>query len=182
MDKFVVKWKRKNLEDDSIKQPFAKRRRISCEFGFRKPMLDYLKKNANPKVLLKLMQVSKYFLFKEFPFIVVKDLKHEDDKWNIDLENITKKLWITESFVIEENFSPFNDIMLVSSIVPKIAACDITDLWMIGQQISLQEFKLLNADKIKDFHFRESMITDSNGDILSVENILSFLLKVLSFS
>uniref|UniRef100_A0AC35FPE6 Uncharacterized protein n=1 Tax=Panagrolaimus sp. PS1159 TaxID=55785 RepID=A0AC35FPE6_9BILA len=157
--------------------------------------------NANPKVLVKLMQVSKYFWFKEFPFFVVKDIRYENDKWqyrgikrsmqckmcfktfnDIDLENINKKLWIIESFVIEEHFSPFNDLKLVSSIVPKLAACDITHLCMIGQQISLQEFKLLNAGKIKDFHLNESMITDSNGDILSVENILSFLSKVLSFS
>uniref|UniRef100_A0A914Q3V5 DUF38 domain-containing protein n=1 Tax=Panagrolaimus davidi TaxID=227884 RepID=A0A914Q3V5_9BILA len=193
MDKFLAKWKRKISKGDSMEPPSAKRRRISCEYGFRESFLNYLKKNANPRLLLKLMQVSKYFWFKEFPFFVVKDIRYENDQWQyrglkrplqcemcsnlfhpIDIEKITKKLWIVESFPIRPDYNLF------STLVSKIAVCNITEL-VLYDDLSLSELKLLNVNEIKDAFFGGAIITQSNGDIVSVETILQLFPKAKNF-
>uniref|UniRef100_A0AC35EX24 DUF38 domain-containing protein n=1 Tax=Panagrolaimus sp. PS1159 TaxID=55785 RepID=A0AC35EX24_9BILA len=180
-------------DDVSLMLPSAKRRRILFELGFREPILDYLKRNANPRVLLKLMRVSKYFWIKEFPFTVIKDLKYENSKWKyrplewpkshffdtrkfqpFDFDNIAKKLWITESLYLNNKEG--------TNIASKVAVCDIVKLDLLRQKISLEEFKLFNAHKIKNAFFCNIIIEDSNNEILSVESILNHLPKALNFN
>uniref|UniRef100_A0A914P6G2 Uncharacterized protein n=1 Tax=Panagrolaimus davidi TaxID=227884 RepID=A0A914P6G2_9BILA len=186
-----------NDDDVSLMPPSAKRRRISCELGFRESILNYLKKNANPKVLLKLMQVSKYFWFKEFPFIVIKDLKYKKNKWKFrplqwpkphffdtrkfqpfDFDNNSKQLWITESLSLDNE----ENTTVASLLISRVAVCDATALDFDNQRICESELKLFNGDKVEEVFFWGTMITDSNGEILPVEDVLQLLPTVSDFS
>uniref|UniRef100_A0AC35GXL9 Uncharacterized protein n=1 Tax=Panagrolaimus sp. PS1159 TaxID=55785 RepID=A0AC35GXL9_9BILA len=189
-----------NSDDDddvSLMPPSAKKRRIFCELGFRESYLNYLKRNANPRVLLKLMQVSKYFWLKEFPFTVIKDLKYKKNKWKFrplqwpkphffdtrkfqpfDFDNNSKQLWITESLSLDNE----KDTTFASSIISRVAVCDATTLDIENQRINENELKLFNGDKVEEVFFLGTMITDFNGEILPVENVLQLLPSVSDFS
>uniref|UniRef100_A0A914Q3U7 Fumarate lyase N-terminal domain-containing protein n=1 Tax=Panagrolaimus davidi TaxID=227884 RepID=A0A914Q3U7_9BILA len=179
-------------DDISLMHQSTKRSRSSRELGFHESFLNYLKKNADPRTLLKLMQVSKYFCFKEFPFIVIKDLEYDYDliiDWKyrplqsvskmqpFDFDNTAKKLWITETLSIGH----CEDTTFASSFISRVAVCDATTLKFAYQRICENELKFFNADKVEKVDFWGTMITDSNGKILPVENVLQLLPNVSYF-
>uniref|UniRef100_A0A914PC13 F-box domain-containing protein n=1 Tax=Panagrolaimus davidi TaxID=227884 RepID=A0A914PC13_9BILA len=176
----------------SMSPPPPKKSRLSFKqhpFGLPEPILYYLKKNANPKLLLKLMQVSKYFCFKEFPYFVVKDLKYEKTKWIyckpkynfnyqiLDLSNLKKPLWITNGInCYTENVS------LVSSLLSKVIVCDILNLRLEDQIISLNEFKfLISSGNVKTFTFCYSHVEYESGKIVPIDEIMKLLPNVTGF-
>uniref|UniRef100_A0AC35GRT2 Uncharacterized protein n=1 Tax=Panagrolaimus sp. PS1159 TaxID=55785 RepID=A0AC35GRT2_9BILA len=176
----------------SMSPPPPKKQRISFKqhpFGLPEPIYYYLKKNANPKLLLKLMQISKYFCFKEFPYMVVKDLKYERTKWIyckpkynfdyevLDLSNLKKPLWITKGINCYTE-----DVSLVSSLLSKVIACDITNLRLEDQIITLNEFKfLISSGNVKTFTFCYSHVEYENGEIVPIDKIMKLIPNVTGF-
>uniref|UniRef100_A0A914QA00 DUF38 domain-containing protein n=1 Tax=Panagrolaimus davidi TaxID=227884 RepID=A0A914QA00_9BILA len=171
--------------------PTKKQRSSSQQhpFGLPEPILCYLKKNSNPKLLLKLMQISKYFCFKEFPYMVVKDLKYERTKWSyckpkynfnyevLDLSNLKKPLWITEEINCYTE-----DVSLISTLLSKVIVCDITNLWLFNQIITLNEFKLLiSSGNVTTFSFSLSHVEYENGKTVPIEEIMKLIPNVTEF-
>uniref|UniRef100_A0AC35FPV1 Uncharacterized protein n=1 Tax=Panagrolaimus sp. PS1159 TaxID=55785 RepID=A0AC35FPV1_9BILA len=152
-------------------------RRLSFEqhpFGLPEPILYYLKKNSNPKLLLKLMQISKYFSFKEFPYMVVKDLF---DYKVLDLSNVNKPLWITKGI-----YCYTKHVSLVSSLLSKVIVCDITNLRLANQIITLNEFKLLiSSGNVKTFSFCYSHVEYENGETVPICEIMKLIPYVTEF-
>uniref|UniRef100_A0AC35F6R6 Uncharacterized protein n=1 Tax=Panagrolaimus sp. PS1159 TaxID=55785 RepID=A0AC35F6R6_9BILA len=158
-------------------------------FGLPEPILYYLKKNSNPKLLLKLMQISKYFCFKEFPYMVVKDLQNVRKKWVystpkynfqsevLDLSNVKKPLWITKGIICYTK-----DVSLVSSFLSKVIVCDITNLRLADQIITFNEFKLLiSSGNVKNFDFFYSHVEYENGEIVPIDEIMKLISNVTGF-
>uniref|UniRef100_A0A914QV88 Uncharacterized protein n=1 Tax=Panagrolaimus davidi TaxID=227884 RepID=A0A914QV88_9BILA len=172
----------------SMSPPPTKKRCLLLEqhpFGLPEPILYYLKKNSNPKLLLKLMQISKYFCFKDFPYMVVKDLKYENTKWFycepyyevLDLSNLKKPLWITKGINCYTE-----DVSLVSSLLSKVIVCDITKLGLDDQIITLNEFKLLiSSGNVKTFSFFHSHVEYENGEIVPIDEIMKLIPNVTEF-
>uniref|UniRef100_A0AC34GNC9 DUF38 domain-containing protein n=1 Tax=Panagrolaimus sp. ES5 TaxID=591445 RepID=A0AC34GNC9_9BILA len=64
---------------DSTMIPSDEEINVPCTLGLPESILFYIKHNAHPRFQLKLMQTSKYFRFKEFPYSVVRDIEYDDD-------------------------------------------------------------------------------------------------------
>uniref|UniRef100_A0A914QYN9 F-box domain-containing protein n=1 Tax=Panagrolaimus davidi TaxID=227884 RepID=A0A914QYN9_9BILA len=157
---------------------------------FPSDILKWMKINAKPKMLLKLMKCCKYFQhFPEFPFFVVKEIsfcykdegdEYEDHWWLMTLddktqifkglksiERVTKKFWITKLLV-------FN---VPEYLIPKIAVCDIRILHL-DKPISYDDFKFLTASgNVKELNIWES-IKYSNGDPVYIDKIFECVPKV----
>uniref|UniRef100_A0A914QLM5 Uncharacterized protein n=1 Tax=Panagrolaimus davidi TaxID=227884 RepID=A0A914QLM5_9BILA len=157
---------------------------------FPSDVLKWMKINAKPKMLLKLMKCCKYFQhFPEFPFFVVKEIRfcykdegdeYEDHWWLMTLddktqifkglksiEKVTKPIWITKSLV-------FN---VPEYLIPKIAVCDIQILHL-EHPISYDYFKFLTASgNVKELNIWAS-VKYSNGDPVYIDKIFECVPKV----
>uniref|UniRef100_A0A914Q2R2 Uncharacterized protein n=1 Tax=Panagrolaimus davidi TaxID=227884 RepID=A0A914Q2R2_9BILA len=135
------------------------------------------------------MQISKYFCFKEFPYMVVKDLNYFKTKWIyckskddfdyevLDLSNINKPIWITEGI-----YCYTEDVSLVSSLLSKVIVCDITNLGLDDQIITLNEFKLLiSSGNVTTFSFGFSHVEYENGEIVPIDEIMELIPNVTEF-
>uniref|UniRef100_A0A914QVN0 F-box domain-containing protein n=1 Tax=Panagrolaimus davidi TaxID=227884 RepID=A0A914QVN0_9BILA len=160
---------------------------------FPSDILKWMKINANPKMLFTLMKCCKYFQdFPEFPYFVVKEVQYgfKRDNWlfqTLDgkvyfyegtqgIENIGKKLWITEILVL----SAFPKI--VSCIIPKIAVCDIKSLSLQFQNLAFNEFKYLTASgNVIDIFLRESTIKYENDEQVFIDLIFKCVPNVETF-
>uniref|UniRef100_A0AC34GXH1 DUF38 domain-containing protein n=1 Tax=Panagrolaimus sp. ES5 TaxID=591445 RepID=A0AC34GXH1_9BILA len=152
---------------------------ISCQHqDLPEPMLYYIKKNADPKLQLKLMQTSKYFRFKEFPYFVIKDFEfisktkgyayHKSfTLFELDITKISKKLWLTGSLSIE-----CDDVDAVSQFIENVAVCEITSLSLNRQLLTVDEFKFLCNELKQELCMFDSIIINENFDVVPLENIL----------
>uniref|UniRef100_A0AC35ET35 F-box domain-containing protein n=1 Tax=Panagrolaimus sp. PS1159 TaxID=55785 RepID=A0AC35ET35_9BILA len=145
---------------------------------FPSDVLEWMKINANPKMLFKLMKCCKYFQhFPEFPYFVVKEF-HMINNWVFktldgkfltyegeqEFEKINKKLWITHSLSISGQ---------ISSIFPKIAVCDFQKLSISDQKLSFDEFKFLTCSgNVKYLGITKTLISYENGDPVYIDSIL----------
>uniref|UniRef100_A0A914Q472 F-box domain-containing protein n=1 Tax=Panagrolaimus davidi TaxID=227884 RepID=A0A914Q472_9BILA len=157
-------------------------------------VLKWMKINAKPKMLLKLMKCCKYFQhFPEFPYFVVKEVQYgfKRDNWlfqTLDgkmhfyegtqgIENIEKKLWITEILVL----SVFSN--LASCVIPKISVCDIKSLSLQFQNLAFNEFKFLTASgNVIDLFLRESTIKYENDEQVFIDSIFKCVPNVETFN
>uniref|UniRef100_A0AC34GTM1 FTH domain-containing protein n=1 Tax=Panagrolaimus sp. ES5 TaxID=591445 RepID=A0AC34GTM1_9BILA len=158
---------------------------VPQQLGLPDSIMHYMKMKAPPKLLLKLMQASKYFLFKEFPYFGVKSLIYYGDSWKffqekggsqiLDLESLTKPLWITGSI----NFNTIKDEKLVSDFLSKTDVCDIKSLTTYKQIITWDQFKKLSSSgTIKSINFSESDIMYADGGIVPMDEIIKLLPKL----
>uniref|UniRef100_A0AC34F6W5 Uncharacterized protein n=1 Tax=Panagrolaimus sp. ES5 TaxID=591445 RepID=A0AC34F6W5_9BILA len=157
--------------------------------GLPKPILYYLKKNSNPRLLFKLMKISKYFQFKEFPFFVVKNLEYAgEDQWiyqngeeklfkKFDLQTLSKSLWITN----EINIFASNK-KGISQLLSKTAVCDIKKMDFFNQILSMDEFKfLVSSNKIENPMFYHSHVEKDDGSIVPIDEVIKCLPNVKQF-
>uniref|UniRef100_A0A914QIU1 Uncharacterized protein n=1 Tax=Panagrolaimus davidi TaxID=227884 RepID=A0A914QIU1_9BILA len=159
------------------------------ELGFPEPILYYLKKNANPKLLLKLMKSSKlHFSFKDFPFFEIHFIKIDKTTWkyydrksdeikDLDLNSLSKPLWISNGIeCCTEQQKPF-----VEELLSKTFICDIRYFRIVGRNITLNQLKFINSKKnIENFTLFNSHITCCCG-IVSIDRIVKCLPNVKTF-
>uniref|UniRef100_A0AC34FEB8 Uncharacterized protein n=1 Tax=Panagrolaimus sp. ES5 TaxID=591445 RepID=A0AC34FEB8_9BILA len=160
------------------------------QLGFPKPILYYLKKNAKPKLLLKLMKSSKlHFSFKEFPFFATHFLKTDKAKWiyfdqgtdeikALDLENLSKPLWITNGI----DCSSREKTTIVSNLLSKTFICDIKYFRIVGRVLSMKQLKTLNSkNSIEYFTLYNSHVECCEGRIVKMDEIIRCLPNVKTF-
>uniref|UniRef100_A0AC34FIC3 Uncharacterized protein n=1 Tax=Panagrolaimus sp. ES5 TaxID=591445 RepID=A0AC34FIC3_9BILA len=88
---------------------------------------------------------------------------------NIDLMNLSKKLWITETLRI---FS--KDVIMF--LLRRVAVCDIKTLDLLCQQLYFDQFKLLIAGgKITTLILANTFITYDNNEGIPLEFVFKCL-------
>uniref|UniRef100_A0A914PK14 Uncharacterized protein n=1 Tax=Panagrolaimus davidi TaxID=227884 RepID=A0A914PK14_9BILA len=127
---------------------------------------------------LKLMAVCKFFQHKNgFPYFVVKNVESCGNIWifiTLDgkriacekIEDISRKLWITGKvdLVINQN--------VATTMLHKTVVCNIQILQLDNQRITLDEFKqLTDGGKVEMCDIMQTIITNENGKIVSLEDI-----------
>uniref|UniRef100_A0AC34F473 Uncharacterized protein n=1 Tax=Panagrolaimus sp. ES5 TaxID=591445 RepID=A0AC34F473_9BILA len=159
--------------------------------GFPDSIMYYIKMNAPPRLLLKLMQASKYFCFKEFPFMVVENLQCYNDTWEfldrnvkenvynkyqkLDLNTLVKPLWISNSF----DCLFLKDANFFSFLLSKTAVCDIQSLILEDQIITWDQFKFLTSSGIIGyFEFEDSDVKYDNGNIVPMDEMIKLLPEI----
>uniref|UniRef100_A0AC34GTT1 Uncharacterized protein n=1 Tax=Panagrolaimus sp. ES5 TaxID=591445 RepID=A0AC34GTT1_9BILA len=147
-------------------------------------IVKWMRTNAEPKLALKLMKVSKRFQHKNgFPFLVVKSLFNIGDLWDYStldgkyhdaqhIQDIPKKFWITRKL----NLRAGHDV--ASAILHKTAAFSIRNLQLFGQKITFEGFKkITNGGNVKICILVDTTITDKNGEPVYLENLFECLPK-----
>uniref|UniRef100_A0A914PII1 F-box domain-containing protein n=1 Tax=Panagrolaimus davidi TaxID=227884 RepID=A0A914PII1_9BILA len=155
-------------------------------FEYPNDVIKYMKQNAAPKQLLNLMQCSKRFCHKVFPYLPVQDLTaDEEDGWcmqkldnlwieGTDFDEIPNGLWITGEFNLCGDFPN-----LLPQILPKVAVIELEQLFLIDQEISCDDLvKLLSHGSVKYIHFRSSTVRYGNGDVVPLDKILEILTNI----
>uniref|UniRef100_A0AC34F4V3 Uncharacterized protein n=1 Tax=Panagrolaimus sp. ES5 TaxID=591445 RepID=A0AC34F4V3_9BILA len=154
---------------------------------FPRDVYKWMKTNAEPKMAIKLMKISKYFQHKNaFPYLVVKNVS--TNVLNKDLYFWTcrtlnnkvykikqneKKLWIAGDFFCTAYPSNATSDFLLKTVV-----CDLQKLTIKNQKITMNEFKkLTDGGNVEEFCMDQTLITDSNGKIVSLEDICACLPK-----
>uniref|UniRef100_A0AC34FCT7 Uncharacterized protein n=1 Tax=Panagrolaimus sp. ES5 TaxID=591445 RepID=A0AC34FCT7_9BILA len=150
------------------------------ESDFPSDVLKWAKKNAAPKMALKLMQICKYF---QFPYFVINTLEGNYGGWryrqedsysyrNIDIKNLSKKLWVTRKLGF------WNNNVLIP-LLPKIAVSDFYFLSLKNQNITFNEFKFLTAaGNVTEVFLYDSLIKDESDHNVPLEDILECLPKI----
>uniref|UniRef100_A0AC34F1S2 Uncharacterized protein n=1 Tax=Panagrolaimus sp. ES5 TaxID=591445 RepID=A0AC34F1S2_9BILA len=92
----------------------------------------------------------------------------------LKIEDFTKKLWITGHLQIaseDKNIAP-------TFIENKIAVCDVPFFCLYNQKVTMEQFKFLCSVKLEAISLWSSVITNSNGHICPLENILYNVPKI----
>uniref|UniRef100_A0AC35G1B5 F-box domain-containing protein n=1 Tax=Panagrolaimus sp. PS1159 TaxID=55785 RepID=A0AC35G1B5_9BILA len=157
-------------------------------FEYPNDVIEKMKQNATPKQLLNLMQCSKRFCHKVFPYLPVQNLysnDNEEDKWwwmrkldnslieGTDFDKIPNGLWITK----EMSLSDFPN--LLPQVLPKIAVIELEELSFWGQEICCDDLvKLLSYGNVKYIHLYSSPVKYGNGDVVPLDKMLEILSNI----
>uniref|UniRef100_A0AC34GV03 Uncharacterized protein n=1 Tax=Panagrolaimus sp. ES5 TaxID=591445 RepID=A0AC34GV03_9BILA len=174
---------------DSTMIPSDEEINVPCTLGLPESILYYIKNKAHPRFQLKLMQTSKYFRFKEFPYSVARDIGYADydDTWYFrqnngtyeDIEILTKPLWITGSIY---SVDAEEDPKAISDLLSKCAVCDIKKLNLCNQILTVGEFRMLvSSDNIEKLYYHNSHIEYDDGSIVWFDEIIKVFPKLKKF-
>uniref|UniRef100_A0A914Q048 F-box domain-containing protein n=1 Tax=Panagrolaimus davidi TaxID=227884 RepID=A0A914Q048_9BILA len=156
-------------------------------FEYPNDIIKYMQQNASPKQLLKLMQCSKRFCHKVFPYLPVQNLTindNEEDKWwmrkldnsliqGTNFDKIPNGLWITK----EMGLSDFPN--LLPQVLPKVAVIELEELSFFRQAISCDDLvKLLSHGNVKYIDLWSSPVKYGNGDIVPLDKMLEILSNI----
>uniref|UniRef100_A0A914PA15 Uncharacterized protein n=1 Tax=Panagrolaimus davidi TaxID=227884 RepID=A0A914PA15_9BILA len=159
---------------------------------FPSDVLKSIKKNAKPKMAVKLMQICKYFQHQKFPYFIIRTLEwNENFGWRyqamiksvgvwpnfqtLDLDTLDQKLWIIKAL----NITHTEDTSLINSLIPKLAVCDIYELTLDNQDIKHEHFQILaNAGNITYLALKDTFIKDKNGSNVPLEDIFTVVPNV----
>uniref|UniRef100_A0A914QDE9 Uncharacterized protein n=1 Tax=Panagrolaimus davidi TaxID=227884 RepID=A0A914QDE9_9BILA len=159
--------------------PIVIPRRLITRKDFPTDVLKYMKLNAKPRMSVKLMNICKYFKHREFPFFVIKLIKHWFGQWTyITLDNTTvttntlaeipDNLWITERIIVSINEIDF------TTFINKIIVSDVESIHFVSQTIPFNKFKHLCAN-VKNFTSISSYLKDDEGNDICLDEVLESL-------
>uniref|UniRef100_A0AC34FH10 Uncharacterized protein n=1 Tax=Panagrolaimus sp. ES5 TaxID=591445 RepID=A0AC34FH10_9BILA len=178
----------RKTEDSSMIVPSKKARFMATyrhqSFSLPDSIMHYMAMNPkNAEVYQKLVKSCKYFFVKN-PILVLSDLRYDSNGWetlmnngwkDIVTNNISSKLWITDTFDVSPDLENENDI--ASSIIPKIYQCNVKELSLWDQIISYDEFMVL-ASAVEDLNFDEGTVKYDDGTVVPLEKLVEKLLNV----
>uniref|UniRef100_A0A914QXY6 F-box domain-containing protein n=1 Tax=Panagrolaimus davidi TaxID=227884 RepID=A0A914QXY6_9BILA len=154
---------------------------------YPRDVIKYMKQNAAPKQLLNLMQCSKRFCHKVFPYLPVRYLTTRDAKevkWRMqkldnswirgtNCDEIPNGLWITGKFILVDIPN------LLPQILPKVAVSELKVLALWHQEIFCDDLvKLLPHGNVKSIHLNFSSVKYGNGDVVTLDKMLEILTNI----
>uniref|UniRef100_A0A914XT29 Uncharacterized protein n=1 Tax=Panagrolaimus superbus TaxID=310955 RepID=A0A914XT29_9BILA len=147
-------------------------------------IFKWMKKNAKPRMSLKLMQISKYFCYQRCPYLFTHNLEwfSEDDAFYYfhshcypntrkKMKNSDKNLWLTGLLMLRQY--PY----ILPKLIKCVIVCDVTFIHFEQQQIDFNDFKILTASgSVEILHcYGWTKIVDNFGEISPLEDILECL-------
>uniref|UniRef100_A0A914QN89 Uncharacterized protein n=1 Tax=Panagrolaimus davidi TaxID=227884 RepID=A0A914QN89_9BILA len=113
-------------------------------------VLKHMKKNANPKLVIKLSKLNKYFIHEKCPFIYLGD--------NVDISNDSVSVWnqgrknykineIPNNLGIGRIFHVYYENLL-PQLISKVVICDLKYLYIYTDaKLSFNDFKFLTSSE-----------------------------------
>uniref|UniRef100_A0AC34FQ98 Uncharacterized protein n=1 Tax=Panagrolaimus sp. ES5 TaxID=591445 RepID=A0AC34FQ98_9BILA len=163
----------------------------SQEFSLPAPLMRYMINNPTGKFYAKIVGTCKYFysIKRVFHFAVLNFVKNNDwtvctnfdcpKRHDFELFKIPVKIWLAKGLQIDEKASLFPN--LASSLVSKLYRCDINQLILYSQKLTIKEFLFLTKN-VDCFIFDNGYITEQDGTVLKLEKIIEYLPKLKSLS
>ena len=172
------------------------------EFTFQKPRLQAFnlpygmmtfvtQKNANHVVYSKLITTCKHFFAKN-PLLMVEDVFYsqcsldynmlfKNKGISLSLESLQaskSKLWITQQIT----FLRSQVKIAASNIVKKLYRFDGSQLWICGQELTLQEYMVLTLSKNLSYvNLFQSTFLNDDGTFASVKSLVDPIQNVERF-
>uniref|UniRef100_A0A914QHP5 Uncharacterized protein n=1 Tax=Panagrolaimus davidi TaxID=227884 RepID=A0A914QHP5_9BILA len=155
--------------------------------AFKLPLLDYIAKNANSKLIIKFYSISKWFYFRS-KIALCHRLSVTDTPKTISFEASLfispndlchrglKNIYITNALiVVSEN--PFS----LSKVMPIIYKSDPIYIDIKNQVITFEDYCLLvSGGNVEDISFENVIVTKKNGHPVTVDYLIGKLPKVKS--
>uniref|UniRef100_A0AC35FE29 F-box domain-containing protein n=1 Tax=Panagrolaimus sp. PS1159 TaxID=55785 RepID=A0AC35FE29_9BILA len=154
-------------------------------FEYPNDVIKHMKQNDAPKQLLYLMQCSKRFHHKVFPYLPVQILaiNAKDGWWMRKLDNsliqgtnfdeIPNGLWITKRMGLRD----FPN--LLPQVLPKITVIELEKVSFFGQAISCDDLvKLLSYGNVKIIELWSSPVKYGNEDVVPLDKMLQILSNI----
>uniref|UniRef100_A0AC34G0Q4 Uncharacterized protein n=1 Tax=Panagrolaimus sp. ES5 TaxID=591445 RepID=A0AC34G0Q4_9BILA len=124
---------------------------------FPSDILKWMKKDAKPKMALKLMKCHKYFQHQQFPYFVVKSIACYDGQDILEVRSFYYRKYYYKGLEV----------------------CDIKRLTLRDQELLIDEFKFLaSSGTVESLVFYATTIKKENGDIIFFDQLLEFLPNV----
>uniref|UniRef100_A0A914PVD6 F-box domain-containing protein n=1 Tax=Panagrolaimus davidi TaxID=227884 RepID=A0A914PVD6_9BILA len=154
---------------------------------FPSDVLKWLKLNASPRFLYKLMKVCKYFQQKEPFFFPIKSLciyknnatyslLNGTESAVIPFKSLPSNLWITKELTFY-----FDLPKSLSDIFSKISVSDVRELWLKSGKILFKDFKFLTDEgRIRLLKFNGTVVIFHQNDeiLVPLETILICVPKI----
>uniref|UniRef100_A0A914Q3Y5 Uncharacterized protein n=1 Tax=Panagrolaimus davidi TaxID=227884 RepID=A0A914Q3Y5_9BILA len=155
--------------------------------AFKLPLLDYIAKNANSKLILKLYSISKWFYFRS-KIALCHRLSVTDTSKTISFEASLfispndlchrglKNIYITNTLIVVSE----NPLSL-SKVMPIIYKSDPIYIDIKNQVITFEDYCLLvSGGNVEDISFENVIVTKQNGHPVTMDYLIGKLPKVKS--
>uniref|UniRef100_A0A914QW69 Uncharacterized protein n=1 Tax=Panagrolaimus davidi TaxID=227884 RepID=A0A914QW69_9BILA len=155
--------------------------------AFKLPLLDYIAKNANSKLILKFYSISKWFYFRS-KIALCHRLSVTDTPKTISFEASLfispndlchrglKNIYITNALIVVSE----NPLSL-SKVMPIIYKSDPIYIDIKNQVITFEDYCLLvSGGNVEDISFENVIVTKQNGHPVTVDYLIGKLPKVKS--
>uniref|UniRef100_A0A914Q042 Uncharacterized protein n=1 Tax=Panagrolaimus davidi TaxID=227884 RepID=A0A914Q042_9BILA len=142
-------------------------------FPFRDTLIRYITNNpASSKLYQKIIQSCKHFFIKN-PIIIVRELRFEEENCyirgsrpskdrpnyrSVDLNELTSKIWITDSFKV---WGRTPNCPVITSFMPQIYQCNATDIFIYKQMFSFNDLMII-ASKCELLHLSNVVIMNND--------------------
>uniref|UniRef100_A0AC35G2H6 Uncharacterized protein n=1 Tax=Panagrolaimus sp. PS1159 TaxID=55785 RepID=A0AC35G2H6_9BILA len=156
-------------------------------------IFQYIIKTANHEILSKLYAIAKYFYIKQrillcFRIQISSSIPTEAflekalfTNAKILLKSPVKKYCCGTTLAFQDSSS--NQKNLLSKCLPKLCCCSLTHLIIHGQNLSIDEFKvLLSNGKMEQVELKEVRIFKENEKMLKIEEIIEMLPTVIDLT
>uniref|UniRef100_A0A914PL15 Uncharacterized protein n=1 Tax=Panagrolaimus davidi TaxID=227884 RepID=A0A914PL15_9BILA len=153
--------------------------------AFKLPLLDYIAKNANSKLILKLYSISKWFYFRS-KIALCHRLSVTDTQKTISFEASLfispndlchrglRNIYITNALIAVSD-NPFS----LSKVMPIIYKSDPIYIDIKNQAITFEDYCLLvSGGNVEDISFENVKVTKKNGNPVTVDYLIEKLPKI----
>uniref|UniRef100_A0A914PRX1 Uncharacterized protein n=1 Tax=Panagrolaimus davidi TaxID=227884 RepID=A0A914PRX1_9BILA len=154
------------------------------DFSLPKPLILYILENANHRILRNLFKSCKYFFFKKptpICYCLESGSAAKFNEENLiltfsgDDEKFIKNTYITTRIDIRMYFflNPLNTV--ISSLIPLFSRCDAKYIYLVGQNLSFNDFKfLVSHGQVVHYHLTDGEIKDETNAYVDLEKIMKY--------
>jgi hypothetical protein len=162
---------------------------VNQTFDFPSTIMHYIWQEMTSDIYVKLLKTCKYFYLKErISVIRIACITTRDYHLSSDDSSFSKstffplphlhKIWFTNSLSVYSDDSFSSD--LLSKTCKKIYKCTVTELCLMTQTITENEFNILvSPEFLLSIALIETSIMKSNGDKLNCEEIMQKIPKAI---
>uniref|UniRef100_A0A914PK16 Uncharacterized protein n=1 Tax=Panagrolaimus davidi TaxID=227884 RepID=A0A914PK16_9BILA len=156
------------------------------DFALPGPLIFYLLKNADNRMLRKLFASCKYFFAKQstpicYRFDTGLDTTFYDENLCLDY-NANPSLFFNNIY-ITGSLNVVQHPKFLSNLMPRIYRCDAKHIYLNSQALTFNELKFfIQHGKVVEMDLPNSQILDGNGDCVNLEAFLEYLpaIEILS--
>uniref|UniRef100_A0A914P6L9 Uncharacterized protein n=1 Tax=Panagrolaimus davidi TaxID=227884 RepID=A0A914P6L9_9BILA len=153
------------------------------DFDFPDSVIYYVAKNpTSAKLYKKLTEACRYFFWKN-PILLIDYLFYKNNEMKADfseseyeicLKNVPYKFWVSGYCLIGSDVNSVYEKELVSSFLPRIYRCQIEQLTLRNQKLTIDEFLFLAA-KTGRVCFTDLTVVNRDGKEIAFEKLVELI-------
>uniref|UniRef100_A0A914PSB8 Uncharacterized protein n=1 Tax=Panagrolaimus davidi TaxID=227884 RepID=A0A914PSB8_9BILA len=155
-------------------------------FSLPGPIILYMLKNANDRVLRQLFSSCKYFFVKNPTPICYRLETGSETRFNNEMltlvDSANPNFYLKSTYITGCIRIFVSNTSFLSSLIPRLYSCKAKYIKIRYQQLSFDELKfLIQHGGVIDLFANDCEIKDANGDYIDLEKIMAFLPNIQFF-